>query len=376
MRFLLIGVLGVASTGCGFKYQSYVEGVSPKPEIVKAAVDDLVEVFDRSDATANKISIHPAEDDRIMHPILEQRLRLSGYSVSNIQPGSKPSAAAIKTDGANESVPIRYRASFVDGVGTFCIGISGEKKSLCRMYNSEGSPVSSITHTGFKIDREDKFSPDDVNDIDKREMPRFEATGSEPREPREPRKPRSPRPVKTAPIMVKPVDAMTVEVAAPVVQQPAMAEPVDEISRQAAVPVVAPTPVMAEPADAMTHWVEAPKANSLVENKQVVPDYDTLDKSAGVWIDLEEALKEQDENSQTTSQLYQSVPNNLLKRNLDLFIEGLPSEFKISAVTQRFHGESESDYRSRLMGHIEDAMHFIKTGAFAYDSTLTVSANE
>ena len=375
MKFLLIGALGVVSTGCGVKYQSYVEGVSPKPEIVKAAVDDLVDVFDRSDATADKISIHPAEGDRIMRPLLEQRLRISGYSVSNIKPGSKPSAAAVKTDRANKSVPIRYRASFVDGVGTFCIGISGEKKSLCRMYNSEGSPVSSITHTGFKIDREDKFSPDDVNDIDKREMPRFEATGSEPQEPREPREHRSPRPVKTAPIMVKPVDAMTVEVAEPVVQQAVMADPVDEISRQAAVPV-APTPIMAEPADAMTHWKEAPKAISLVENKQVVPDYDTLDKSAGVWIDLEEALKEQDENALTTPQLYQSVPNNLLKRNLDLFIEGLPSEFKISAVTQRFHGESESDYRSRLMGHIEDAMHFIKTGAFAYDSTLTVSANE
>ena len=369
MRFLLIGALGVVSTGCGVKYQSYVEGVSPKPEIVKAAVDDLVDVFDRSDATAHKISIHPAEGDRIMRPLLEQRLRVSGYSVSNIKPGSKPSAAAVKTDEANESVPIRYRASFVDGVGTFCIGISGEKKSLCRMYNSEGSPVSSITHTGFKIDREDKFSPDDVNDIDKREMPRFEATGSEPR------RPRSPRPVKTAPLMVKPVDAVTVEVAEPVAHQPAMADPVDEISLQAAVPV-APNPVMAEPADAMTHRAVAPMAISLVENKQVVPDYDTLDKSAGVWIDLEEALKEQDENALTTPQLYQSVPNNLLKRNLDLFIEGLPSEFKISAVTQRFHGESESDYRSRLMGHIEDAMHFIKTGAFAYDSTLTVSANE
>ena len=372
MRFLLIGVLGVVSTGCGFKYQSYVEGVSPKPEIVKAAVDDLVDVFDRSDATANKITIHPAEGDRIMRPLLEQRLRISGYSVSNIKPGSKPSAAAVKTDGADVSVPIRYRASFVDGVGTFCIGISGEKKSLCRMYNNEGSPVSSITHTGFKIDGEDKFSPDDVNDIDKTEMPRFEATGSEPREPREPR---SPRPVKTAPIMVKPVDAMTVEVAEPVVQQPVMADPVDKISLQAAVPV-APNPVMAEPADAMTHWAEAPKVISLVENKQVVPDYDYLDKSTGVWIDLEEALKEQDESAQTTPQLYQSVPNNLLKRNLDLFIEGLPSDIKISAVTQRLHGESESDYRSRLMGHIEDAMHFIKTGAFAYDSTLTVSANE
>ena len=46
MRFLLIGALGVVSTGCGVKYQSYVEGVSPKPEIVKAAVDDLVDVFD------------------------------------------------------------------------------------------------------------------------------------------------------------------------------------------------------------------------------------------------------------------------------------------------------------------------------------------
>ena len=100
-----------------------------------------------------------------MRPLLEQRLRISGYSVSNIKPGSKPSAAAVKTDRANKSVPIRYRASFVDGVGTFCIGITGEKKSLCRMYNSEGSPVSSITHTGFKIDREDKFSPDDVNDL-------------------------------------------------------------------------------------------------------------------------------------------------------------------------------------------------------------------
>lgn len=373
MRFLLIGVLGVVSTGCGFKYQSYVEGVSPKPEIVKAAVDDLVEVFERSDATANMISIHPAEGDRIMRPLLEQRLRISGYSVSNIEPGSKPTASAVKTDGADESVPMRYRASFIDGVGTFCIGISGEKKTLCRMYNSEGSPVSSITHTGFRIVREDNFSPDDINDIKEEQSPGFEATGSEPREPR------SPRPVNTAPIMVKPDDAMTVEVAQPAVQKPLMAVPVDKISSQVAEPVT-PNLVTAEPADAMTHRAVERRAIVLVENKQVVPDYDYLDKSAGVWIDLEEALKgygeETSDGGQTGPQFYKSVPNNLLKRNLDLFIAGLPSDIKISAVTRRLDGESESDYRSRLMGHIEDALHFIKTGAFAYDSTLTVSANE
>ena len=376
MRFLLIGVLGVVSTGCGFKYQSYVEGVSPKPEIVKVAVDDLVDVFDRSDATASKISIHPAEGDRIMRPLLEQRLRISGYSVSNIEPRSNPTASAVKTDGTDKSVPMRYRASFIDGVGTFCIGISGEEMSLCRMYNSEGSPVSSITHTGFRIDREDKFSPDDVNDIEEEQTPRFKATGSEPRETREPR---SPRPVKTAPIMVKPGDAMTVEVAQTAVQQPLMAVPVDRSSSQVAEPVT-PNLVTAEPVDAMTHRAVERRAIVLVENKQVVPNYDYLDKSAGVWIDLEEALKGHREETRDRGHagptFYKSVPNTLLKRNLDLFIAGLPSDIKISAVTRRLDGESESDYRSRLMGHIEDALDFIKTGAFAYDSTLTVSANE
>ena len=373
MRFLLIGVVGVVTTGCGFKYQSYVEGVSPEPEVVKAAVDDLVDVFDRSDATANKISIHPAKGDRIMRPLLEQRLRISGYSVSNIEPGFKPMASAVKIDGADDSVPMRYRASFIDGVGTFCIGISGEKKTLCRMYNSEGSPVSSITHTGFRIVREDNFSADDINDIEEEPSPRFEATGSEPREPR------SPRPVKTAPIMVKPDEAMTVEVAEAAVQQPLMSIPVDKSLSQLAEPVT-PNLVRAEPVDSMTHRAVDRRAIVLVENKQVVPDYDYPDKSAGVWVDLEEALKgygeETSDVSQSTPQFYKSVPNNLLKRNLDLFIEGLPSDIKISAVTHRLYEESESDYRSRLMDHIEDALHFIKTGAFAYESTLTVSANE
>lgn len=157
---VIVGVFCVTLlTGCGFKYQSFVEGKTPAADIVRMAVNDLVSTFDRSDATSDIVQLHPAENDRLMRSLLESRLRESGYSIVNRDPALMITPSTVGESSDAQSVSIRYRASYDEqGVGTFCLGLGDDKKSICRMYAKDGSPLSNITHTGISL-KERPYTP-------------------------------------------------------------------------------------------------------------------------------------------------------------------------------------------------------------------------
>ena len=108
-------------SGCGLKYESFVEGDSPEPAVAKVAVEDLLDAFDRSDVAGEMIAIHPAKDDDVVSPLIEERLRASGYMVKIIKPEPKL-RVSTKEPGAkdldDEVIPMSYKASFMDGEGT------------------------------------------------------------------------------------------------------------------------------------------------------------------------------------------------------------------------------------------------------------------
>ena len=189
MKNILVLSMLALLTGCGLKYESYVEGSAVAPKQVQVAVNDLIDVFDRSDVTADAVVIYPAEGDRIMRLILEHRLRRSGYAVSASLPASVLSAPKKPQPDA---VPIRYRASIVDGIGTFCLLITGEKKMLCRMYDRDGKPVSCMTHKGIRIERDKRALPTDLQP-EQRTDKRAETDTAEPMfDSKEPHKPFAP----------------------------------------------------------------------------------------------------------------------------------------------------------------------------------------
>lgn len=299
MRNIIVSFVVLMLSGCGLKYESFVEGSAPKPETVQAAVNDLIDVFDRSDVTADNVRLYPAEGDRIMRALLERRLRSSGYAVSDSKPVSVLSAP-IKEKADTNTVTIRYRASFVDGIGTFCLVITGEKKMLCRMYNAEGEPLSSVTHRGIRVEQNDSYRPTDLR-------------------------------------LEQPPDENT--------EIKASSARLDQFQQLQQHKPFAPV----SPDDLVTYLTES----------DVEPD-----KS------ISEEIKP------VVSPRYRPLPIELLRKNLERFIAALDEDSDISIATSRLIGESDREYRTRLLRYMDDANQYMRTGVVSGESTLRVSSND
>lgn len=160
-KALSLIALALLTTSCAAKYESFVEGdKTTKGNHVVSAVSNLVDSYTTT-VGGNSFRLHPAKRDTILIPALEQRLRESGHSVVVVRPKQIFDFKQSKKQG--EGIDLRYRASYVGNIGTYCLGIGeSSEQMLCRMYD-RGKPISSITATGVKAAKKPKYIPVDEN---------------------------------------------------------------------------------------------------------------------------------------------------------------------------------------------------------------------
>lgn len=141
------------TTSCAAKYQSFVEGSETADAVlVEAAITDLVGTYRSTRENSNEtILLHPAEDDALVMPLLESHLREEGYAVRILTPAKGGSGSFTeKIDTESDGVDLGYRASFIDGQNTYCLGMHSNRQLVCRVYES-GKPASAITTKGIEL---------------------------------------------------------------------------------------------------------------------------------------------------------------------------------------------------------------------------------
>lgn len=147
MKMIGIAVCLALTSGCAARYQSFTAGDGlPDKTMLQKASSDLVDSY-ASLGGVGAIRLHTAKGDNVFVAAIENRLRVNGFSVMVIQPGSIFKRTSVEDKGTD----LRYRASYYNNIGTYCLGIGASgSQIMCRMY--EGSePISSITTRGFDI---------------------------------------------------------------------------------------------------------------------------------------------------------------------------------------------------------------------------------